>query len=160
MTRIYHDSDANIDVLKGKVIAIIGYGNQGRAQALNMRDSGIEEIIVGSIKDDSSYIAEKDGFKVMPIADACKNANIIFMLIPDEVAPKVYQEEIEPNIEAGDVLNFASGYNITFKNIKPAKDLDIIMKTFEEQKEKYQKPVVTEVKPLKVFNDAEEYHQK
>lgn len=127
MTNIYYDFNANIDVLKGKVIAIIGYGNQGRAQALNMRDSGIEEIIVGSIKDDSSHIAQQDGFSVMPIAEACKKADIIFLLIPDEVAPKVYKEEIEPYLKAGDVLNFASGYNITFKNIIPPSDIDIIM---------------------------------
>jgi ketol-acid reductoisomerase len=127
MTKIYYDSDADIDVLKGKVIAIIGYGNQGRAQALNMRDSGVEKIIVGSIKDDSSHIAHEDGFEVMSIGKACKKADIIFMLIPDEVAPKVYEEEIAPTLKAGDAVNFASGYNITYKNIKPAKDLDVIM---------------------------------
>ena len=120
MTKIYYDSDANIDILKEKVIAIIGYGNQGRAQALNMRDSGVEKIIVGSIKDNSSHIAHEDGFEVMSIGEACKKANIIFMLIPDEVAPKVYEQEIAPNLKAGDAVNFASGYNIT-------KDLDIIM---------------------------------
>lgn len=127
MAKIYYDSDANINFLREKVIAIIGYGNQGRAQALNMRDSGISNIIVGSIKDDSSHIAKKDGFQVMSIAEACKNANIIFMLIPDEVAPKVYKEEIEPNLEDGDAINFASGYNITFSNITTQKNLDIIM---------------------------------
>lgn len=127
MTNIYYDSDASIDVLKGKTIAIIGYGNQGRAQALNMRDAGVEEIIIGSIYDNSSHLAQADGFKVMSIAEACKKANIIFLLIPDEVAPKVYKEEIEPNLEAGDALNFASGYNITFKNIIPPSDIDIIM---------------------------------
>ena len=78
MTNIYYDSDANIDILKGRKIAIIGYGNQGRAQALNMRDSGVDEIIIGNINDKSSHVAKADGFKVMSIAEACKKLILYF----------------------------------------------------------------------------------
>lgn len=127
MTKIYYDKDANLEVIKEKVIAIVGYGNQGRAQALNMRDSGIKKIIVGSRSDDSLKIAEKDGFPVFPIEDAAKKADILFLLIPDEVAPQIYEEQIAPNLKKGCAVNFSSGYNISFKHIQPSSDVDVIM---------------------------------
>ncbi|MGI6705715.1 MAG: ketol-acid reductoisomerase [Clostridia bacterium] len=127
MGKIYYDKDADLDYLKNKKIAIIGYGNQGRAQALNMRDSGVEDIIVGSIRDDSWEHARQDGFEVYSIEEASQKADILFMLIPDEYAPKVYEESIKPYLKEGVVLNFASGYNITFKLIKPPETADVIM---------------------------------
>ena len=101
-------------------MAIVGYGNQGRAQALNMKDSGVKRIIVGSRHDGSYDQAEKDGFEVFPIAEACKMADVIFMLLPDEFAPKIFEEQIAPGLEKGNIVNFASAYNITFKKIIPA----------------------------------------
>jgi len=114
-------------LIKDRVVAIIGYGNQGRAQALNMRDSGVKNIIIGSRKDESWDMANEDGFHTYSIETACEKADIIFMLLPDEVAPKIYKEQIEPSLKAGNVINFSSGYNITFGYIKPQKDIDVIM---------------------------------
>lgn len=127
MGKIYYDNDGYIDVVKDMVVAIIGYGNQGRSQALNMRDSGIKEIIVGSIKDNSWEAANKDGFKTYSISEASSKADILFILLPDEVAPKIYNEEIAPNLKEGTTLNFSSGYNITYGYIKPATNLNVIM---------------------------------
>ena len=127
MTKIYYDKDADLSYLKDKVVTFVGYGNQGRAQALNMRDSGIENIIVGNIDDEYNQKPIADGFETYDIATACKKGDIMFILIPDEVAPEVYKKDIEPNLEAGNVLNFASGYNITYKFIEPPKDVDVIM---------------------------------
>lgn len=127
MTKIFYDKDAKIELLKDKTIAIIGYGNQGRAQALNMKNVGIENIIIGSRKDSSWNNANEDGFKIYSIEEASKRADIIFMLIPDEVAPQIYKDQIEPNLEKNNVLNFSSGYNITYGYITPPEYVDIIM---------------------------------
>ncbi|MDD3289870.1 MAG: ketol-acid reductoisomerase [Eubacteriales bacterium] len=127
MSKIYYDKDGDLAFVTNKTIAIIGYGNQGRSQALNMRDSGVKNIVIGSVRDESWTQANEDGFPVYSIAEASKMADIIFILIPDEVAPKIYSDEIEPNLKAGDVLNFSSGYNITYGFITPQKDVDVIM---------------------------------
>jgi len=127
MANIYYDKDADLNLINEKVIAIIGYGNQGRSQALNMRDSGINHVIVGSRNDESYNQANEDGFLVYPISEACAKADIIFMLLPDEVAPQIYQEQIAPYLKNHAVVNFASAYNITFKRITPAANLDVIM---------------------------------
>ena len=126
MTKIYRDEDADLSVLKSKTIAVMGYGNQGRAQALNMRDSGLK-VIIGNIDDDYKKLAIEDGFKVYPIREAAKKGNIISLLIPDEVAPNVYKEEIENQLEENKVINFASGYNIAFDLIKPPPFIDVVM---------------------------------
>lgn len=127
MGKIYYDRDGNIDVVKDKVVAIIGYGNQGRSQALNMRDSGVKNIIVGSVRDSSWTTANDDGFPVYPIAEASAKADILFLLIPDEVAPAIYDKDIAPNLRPGSAVNFSSGYNITYGHIKPAANIDVIM---------------------------------
>lgn len=127
MKKIFYDNDASIDPVVDKVVTIIGYGNQGRAQALNMRDSGIKKIIVGTSRPEAYNTTNKDGFEVYSIAEASKLADIIFILIPDEVAPEVYKKDIEPNLKDGDVLNFSSGYNITFGDIKPKDNIDVVM---------------------------------
>lgn len=127
MGKVYHDGDGDLSVVLDKVIAIVGYGNQGRSQALNLRDSGVKHIIVGSIRDASWNMANEDGFETYSIAEAAKMADILFLLLPDEVAPEIYERDIAPNLHPGAVLNFASGYNITYGFIKPAEDLDVIM---------------------------------
>ena len=127
MGKVYYDQDGHIEAIQDKVIAIIGYGNQGRSQALNMRDSGAKHIIVGSIHDESWNTANADGFPTYSIAEASKKADIVFLLLPDEVAPEIYERDIAPNLHPGAALNFASGYNITYGFIKPAADLDVIM---------------------------------
>ena len=127
MAKIYYDSDTDVDILKNNVIAIVGYGNQGRAQALNMRDSGLKNIIIGNIKDEYWQTAKEDGFEVYLIEEACKKGDIIFVLVPDEVAPEIYKEKIEPYLKEGNVLNFASGYNITYKFIQPSNYVDVVM---------------------------------
>lgn len=124
---LYYNEDASLAHLDGRTLAIIGYGNQGRAQALNMRDSGVEDIIVGNIKDESWEQAEGDGFEVYTISEAAQRADIIFMLVPDEVTPEVYESEIEENLEEGEVLNFASGYNITYGFVQPPEHVDVTL---------------------------------
>lgn len=127
MTKIYYDQDTNISHLDEKSIGIIGYGNQGRAQALNIRDSGISDILIGTARDETFTRAQKDGFRVDDIPAVAVESDILFLLIPDEIMPVVYHEQIEPHLKPGNVLNFASGYNITFKHILPPDNIDTIM---------------------------------
>lgn len=126
MAQMYFDDDANLEVIQDKVICIIGYGNQGRSQALNMRDSGLQ-VIVGSQRDNSYKQANDDNFEVFSPAEAVEKSDIIFVLVPDEVMPSVYQEQIAPGIKSGDVLVFASGYNIAYSFIEPPHDVDVVM---------------------------------
>ncbi|WXG39914.1 MAG: ketol-acid reductoisomerase [Candidatus Freyarchaeum deiterrae] len=126
MTKFYHDEDADLALLKNRLITVIGYGNQGRAQALNMRDSGLN-VIIGNIRDSYWKLAEADGFEVYSIKKAAAKGDIIFFLVPDELMPQVYEKEIQSELSEGKVLNFASGYNIAFGLIKPPKNIDVIM---------------------------------
>jgi len=127
MVKIYYEKDADLRELKGKTIAIIGYGNQGNAQANNLRDSGCK-VIVGNVKGDSFWKqAVADGFEVMEIPEAAKRGDIVHMLIPDEVQAQVYRQHIAPNMKAGKVLCFSHGFNIHFKQIVPPRDVDVIM---------------------------------
>ncbi len=126
MAKIYYEKDADLNMLNGKTVAIIGYGNQGHAQALNLRDSGVS-VVIGAVKDPSRSAAEKAGFKVMDIADAAKIGDIIHILIPDEIQGDVYRKDIEPHMKAGKALSFSHGFNIRFKQIVPSKDIDVFM---------------------------------
>lgn len=125
-SRIYFDRDADLKVLNGRKVAIIGYGNQGRAQGLNMRDNGVE-VVVGNIKDDSFERALTDGFPTMSISDAAQAGDVLCFFLPDEVQPEVYRQHIVPHLRAGHTLNFAHGYNIRFGFIRPPEDIDVVM---------------------------------
>jgi len=127
MVKVYFDKDVTLEPLKGKTIAVIGYGSQGHAQAQNMRDSGLN-VIVGLRPEGQSWKkAKEDGFKVYPIAEAAKRGDIILILVPDMVQPEIYEESIKPHLAGGKTLDFAHGFNIHFKQIVPPKDIDIIM---------------------------------
>lgn len=126
MARMYFDKDSDLTHLAGQAICIVGYGNQGRSQALNMRDSGLT-VMVGSRRDASYRTALQDGFAVFAVDEAVTRCDVIFLLVPDEVMPRVFLESIAPNLKSGDMLVFASGYNITFGLIDPPSDVDVVM---------------------------------
>jgi len=126
MAKIYYDDDADLSVLEGLKIAIIGYGNQGSAQALNMRDSDLD-VIIGSIKDASFDKAVEDGFEVIPIAEAAEKADIIHILIPDELQADVYESDIKNGLREGNALMFSHGFNIRFRCIQPPEFVDVMM---------------------------------
>lgn len=127
MAKVYYDQDANLDFLKGKKIAVLGYGSQGHAQALNLHESGLD-VVVGLRKGSASWAeAEAQGLEVCTITEACAKADIIQVLLPDEVQGKVYYEQIAPNLAEGNALMFSHGFNIHFNQITPPKNVDVIM---------------------------------
>ena len=127
MPKIYYQSDCDINVLKGKTVAIIGYGSQGHAHALNLHDSGVN-VIVGLYEGSkSAERAQKAGLTVMNVADATKAADIIMILIPDERQADMYKKDIEPNLTEGKAIAFAHGFNIHFQQIVPPKNVDVFM---------------------------------
>ena len=124
---IYYQSDCNLSLLDGKTIAIIGYGSQGHAHALNLKESGCN-VIIGLYEGSKSWAkAEAQGFNVYTAADAAKLADIIMILINDEKQASLYKNDIEPNLEAGNMLMFAHGFNIHFEQIVPPADVDVTM---------------------------------
>ena len=127
MIKKYYDNDCDIQMLYGKTIAIMGFGSQGHAHAMNLKDSGCN-VIVG-LRPGSRHEkkAKEYGLKVMPVAEAAKKADIVMMLVPDEICADIYDAEVAPYMTEGKVLMFAHGLNIHFKLIKPAKDIDVIM---------------------------------
>ena len=126
MARMYFEADSDLAHLAGQTVCIVGYGNQGRSQALNMRDSGLS-VIVGSRRDASYRTALRDGFAVFPVDEAAAQSDVIFLLVPDEVMPQVFEQEIAQGLAPGKMLVFASGYNITFDLIKPPSDVDVVL---------------------------------
>jgi ketol-acid reductoisomerase len=122
----YYEADADLGLLRNQTLGIIGYGNQGRAQALNLRDSGLR-VVVGALRDESAQRAESDGFPVLAIADAAEQSDILSLLIPDEVQGQVYEEVVHAKLRSGQTLNFAHGYNIHYGLIVPPKEVDVIM---------------------------------
>ena len=127
MARMYYDADANLDLLADKTIAIIGYGSQGHAHALNLKDSGIDVVVGLYAGSKSGQKAENSGLKVLSVDEAASMADWIMILLPDEVQRIVYQEEIAPNLRDGKVLSFAHGFNINFGQIVPPKTVDVVM---------------------------------
>ena len=127
MARIFYQQDCDLQRLSGKTVAIIGYGSQGHAHALNLKDSGVN-VVVGLYEGSKSWAkAESQGLKVMTAADAAKAADVIMILINDEKQAKLYKESIEPNLTEGKTLAFAHGFNIHFGCIKPPKNVNVIM---------------------------------
>ena len=124
---VYYDKDADLSLIKGKQVAILGYGSQGHAHANNLKDSGVN-VIVGLRPGSSSEAkAQKAGLTVKPVADAVKAGDVVMVLVPDEHQAKLYRETIVPKIKQGAVLAFAHGFNIHFGQIEPRADLDVIM---------------------------------
>jgi len=127
MTQLFYDTDADLSLLNNKTIAIIGYGSQGHAHALNLKDSGMD-VIVGLYKGSKSESkAISDGLKVFSVSEACEKADWIMILLPDEFQKDVYLKEIEPNLKEGKILSFAHGFNIRFGLIKPPSFVDVVM---------------------------------
>ncbi|MBS0555397.1 MAG: NAD(P)-binding domain-containing protein, partial [Proteobacteria bacterium] len=125
--KVYYDKDADLSLIKGKQVTIVGYGSQGHAHSQNLRDSGVN-VTVGLRKEGSSWAkAEAAGLTVKEIGEAVKDADVVMILLPDETAPQVYREDVEPNIKKGAVLAFAHGFNVHYNQIVPRADLDVIM---------------------------------
>ncbi|WP_432974340.1 ketol-acid reductoisomerase [Dactylosporangium sp. CA-233914] len=126
MSRRFTSADVNPSILEDRTVAVIGYGNQGRSQALNLRDSGAS-VVIGNRDDEYRDIARADGMEVLDIADAAARGDIVMVILPDEVQPGVYREHIEPAIREGSALTFAHGYDVHFGLIEPRADLDVLL---------------------------------
>ncbi|MGB9825957.1 MAG: ketol-acid reductoisomerase, partial [Desulfofundulus sp.] len=127
MVKVYYDNDADLGVLQGKTIAVLGYGSQGHAQAQNLRDSGLNVIIGLHEASRSREKAKADGFEVYTPREAAARADIVQMLVPDEVQPHLYREEVAPHMKAGKTLMFSHGFNIHYGQIVPPGEVDVIM---------------------------------
>ena len=125
--KMYYDKDANLAIIRGKKVAIIGYGSQGHAHALNLKDSGVEVVVGLRTGSTSAIKAKNSGLTVKSVEDAVKDADVVMILAPDEHQSKLYRDAIEPNIKQGAALAFAHGFNIHFGQIEPRADLDVIM---------------------------------
>jgi ketol-acid reductoisomerase len=126
LAKIYYDSDADLSLLSRKKVAVIGYGSQGHAHAMNLRDSGVE-VIMGLRPGKSWDQASADGFPVNTVEEAVRRADLIMILVNDEFQAKLYREQIQPNLKAGKAIAFAHGFNIHFSQIVPPADVDVIM---------------------------------
>ena len=125
--KVFYDKDCDLSLIKGKTVAIIGYGSQGHAHAQNLNDSGVK-VVVGLRKGGASWPkVEKAGLKVAEVADAVKQADVVMILLPDEQIAKVYREDVEPNIKQGASLAFAHGFNVHYGQVVPRADLDVWM---------------------------------
>lgn len=127
MAKIFYDKDADLKMLKNKTVAVIGYGSQGHAQALNMRESGIN-VIVAELPGTANYDkAKADGFSPVSAADAAAKADIIHFLAPDDVQPKIFEQDVKMHLKKGKAIAFSHGFNIHFGTIKPPKEIDVYM---------------------------------
>ncbi|MCM3575964.1 ketol-acid reductoisomerase [Mesobacillus subterraneus] len=126
MVKVYYQADVNEEVLKGKTVAVIGYGSQGHAHAQNLKDSG-HQVVVGLRQGKSWAQAEEDGFRVLSVREACEMADVIMVLLPDEKQPAVYEKEIKPALAAGKALAFAHGFNVHFHQVVPPEDVDVFL---------------------------------
>ncbi|MEA4825321.1 MAG: ketol-acid reductoisomerase [Clostridium sp.] len=127
MAKVYYQQDANLELLKGKKVAVIGFGSQGHAHALNLKESGVDVVVGLYDGSKSKEAAESAGLKVLETAEAVKKADIVVMLIPDEKQAEVYKEKVQPNLNEGDALVFAHGFNIHFGQIVPPEYVDVFM---------------------------------
>src|SRR6266481_3272394 len=125
--RVYYDRDADLNLIKSKKVAIIGFGSQGHAHALNMRDAGVKEVVIASRPGASANKAEAAGFQGMNVSDASKWADVMMCVVPDELQADLYKHEIAPHLKKGAALFFAHGFNIHFRLIEPRPDLDVAM---------------------------------
>ncbi|MFZ5969128.1 MAG: ketol-acid reductoisomerase [Bacillota bacterium] len=127
MAKMYYEKDANLEVFEGKKVAVIGFGSQGHAHALNLKESGVD-VVVGLYKGSKSWgKAGESGLAVMEVAEAVKASNVVMMLVPDEKQGKLYKEAVEPYLNEGDALAFAHGFNIHFTQIVPPQNVDVFM---------------------------------
>ena len=126
-TTIYYDADADLSILQNKRLAFVGYGNQGAAQAKNLRDSGVSQILIGNREDAYKDAALADGFQVLTIREAAAWGDVVFLLIPDEEQPEVFREQIAPHLRPGDTLVVASGYNVAFHLFDLPDFIDVVM---------------------------------
>jgi len=125
--KVYYDKDADLSLIKGRKVTIVGYGSQGHAHAQNLRDSGVD-VTVGLRKEGASWgKAEAAGLKVAEIAESVKGADVVMILLPDENIPAVYKKDVEPNMKAGAALAFAHGFNVHYNQVVPRADVDVIM---------------------------------
>lgn len=127
MVEKYYDKDCNLDVLAGKTVAIIGFGSQGHAHALNLKESGVKVIVGLAVNSKSRVVAEEFGLEVFDVPEAAKRADIVMMLVPDEVSANIYNNEVAPYMVAGNTLMYAHGFNIHYNLVIPADDIDVIM---------------------------------
>lgn len=127
MSKLYYEKDADFGAMKRRAVAVVGYGIQGRAQALNLHDSGADVVVGVRPRGDSWAAAEKDGLEVAHVGDAVASAEVVMMLLPDEVQPEVYAKDVAPNLKKGAALDFAHGFNIRYGTIRPPKHVDVIM---------------------------------
>ena len=125
--RFIQDADADLGCLEGRRIAIVGYGNLGGSLSLNLRDSGISPVVIGEVPGPAWETAQADGFDVKSATEATAASDIILVLLPDELAPAVYKEELLPALQPGSALVFASGFSLAFQRIEPAPDLDVLL---------------------------------
>ena len=125
--KVFYDNDADLDIIRGKTVAVIGYGSQGHAHANNLKDSGVNVIVGLRPGSSSAAKAEKAGLTVKPVAEAVQQADVVMILVPDELQSKLYESEIRDNLKQGAALAFAHGFNIHFGYIKPREDLDVFM---------------------------------
>ena len=127
MIKKYYDKDCDLSLLSGKTVAIMGFGSQGHAHAMNLKESGVN-VIVGLRKSSKSRkMAEEFGLEVMEVAEAAKRADIVMMLVPDEVSADIYNNEVAPNLKDGDTLMYAHGFNVHYNLVKPAEGIDVSM---------------------------------
>ena len=127
MIKKYYDKDCDLSLFEGKTVAILGFGSQGHAHAQNLHDSGVKVVVGLRSTSASADKARAAGLEVMEVAEAAKVADVVMMLVPDEVAADIYNEQVAPNMKAGDVLMFAHGFNIHFNFITPDPEIDVIM---------------------------------
>ena len=126
--QVYYDKDADLSIIQGMKVVVVGYGSQGHAHANNLRDSGVKNLVVGLRKGSGSWRkAENAGLKVAEVPAAVKDADVVMILTPDELQPALYRDQIEPNLKEGATIAFGHGFNIHFQLIEPRNDLDVIM---------------------------------